>query len=142
MTNIPYIEAGVAAFDVIDTYTKTFLNLGEHPRLAAYPFKVEPETSLQQFAVVGLNAAGNLVMSNFGASPSDGDDVKAIGVLTQAVTAGAESEGDTTVPVWYSGHFGNIDALVWHEDYDSDELKLAAFRNSPTPTTIVTAKRV
>lgn len=140
MVTVPYIEAGQAAFDVLDTYNQNFLHIGEHPRLASFPMKVEPETSLLQFAVVGVNAGGNLVMASLGAD-SDGDDILPVGVLTQAVTAGPESDGDTTVPVWYSGHFGNIDALVWHDDFDTDQLKLDAFKGSPTPTTVVVAKR-
>jgi hypothetical protein len=68
----------------------------------------------------------------------DQGGVKAIGVLAHAASLGASGAG--TGQVWYSGCF-DMDALVWDASFDTDAKKEAAFRGSPTPTTIIVAKR-
>jgi hypothetical protein len=135
MVNVPYIEAGLAAFEQLDTHTKTFLNvlLAPKPPIAV---KCAPGTSFEAFSVVGLDGSGNLALAEADGTP------KARYILTQAVPeVQDESLGEVTVPVWYSGQFGNLDALVWHASFTTDELKLAAFDDAPTPTTIVVSKR-
>jgi len=128
---VPYSEAGLAAFEQLDTFLQKFVLMGEHPRLAAGVFTVKANEVLEQFTVVGISA-GKIEKAQF-----DGDP-KAVGVLTQAVTGNAG--GTTTVAVWYSGNF-NIDALVWDASYDTDAKKLAAFDGADTPTTIRMGKR-
>lgn len=61
-----------------------------------------------------------------------------IGVLAHAASLGGTGTG--TGPVWYSGAF-NLNALVWDASFDTDAKKEAAFRGSPTPTTIIIANR-
>ena len=81
--------------------------------------------------------------TSFGAAAMSGGadqgGVQATFVLAHATALGAS--GTTNGPCWYSGCF-NIDALVWDASFDTDAKKLAAFRGAPTPTTILTAKRV
>ena len=64
--------------------------------------------------------------------------VQPVGVLAHAASLGGSGAG--TGPVWYSGAF-NGEALVWHETFDTDAEKEAAFRGAPTPTNIIIAKR-
>ncbi|MFC3724398.1 head decoration protein [Neoaquamicrobium sediminum] len=134
---VPYLEAGEAAFEVLDEYTQRFLLSGNHPPLApGYPMRVDADQALSQFHVVGLDADGDLVPATWNADPALA--VKAIGVVTQAVVG--NSDGTTTVPVFYSGCF-NPDALVWDASFDTEGKKMTAFNGSPTPTTITLRKR-
>lgn len=135
--NIPYAEAGKAAFEKLDDYTSTFLISGSFPALApGYPLPVKAGTILAQFAVVGLDASGDLVKATWNATPANA--VKPIGVVTQAVAGAAD--GSTTVDVIYSGCF-NPDALVWDASFDTAEKKVSAFVGSPTPTQILIRAR-
>ncbi len=69
----------------------------------------------------------------------DAGGVKPIGVLAHAVSLGAS--GTATGPVWYSGCY-NMDALVWHESFDTEAKKLAAFDQAGLSiTNIIVAKR-
>lgn len=134
---VPYPEVGLAAFEQLDTYLQKFLLTGSHPALApGFPMKIAANQTLQQFHVVGLNAAGAIVPAVYSATPAS--LIKPVGIVTQAVVGNAS--GTTTVPVWYSGCF-NPDALIWDASWTTDELKAAAFIGSPTPTTILIRKR-
>ena len=135
---VPYADPGVAAFEVLDTYTQEFLLAGNHPELApAYSFPLDNSTSFAQFSVVGLDASGNLALAVTG-SVDPANDIQAIGVLAHSASLGASGTG--TGQVWYSGCF-NMDALVWDVSFDTDAKKEAAFRGAPTPTNIIVAKR-
>jgi hypothetical protein len=94
---VPYHEAGLAAFEDLDTYFQKFLLSGDHPRLASFPMTVKANEALAQFTVVGLDATGKLVKAVFD-DEEDGSPIQAIGFLTQAVTGNAG--GTTTVPVF------------------------------------------
>jgi hypothetical protein len=134
---IPYPEAGLAAFEALDSYEAGLLISGNWPPLSpGYPLEVKADEELPQFAVVGLDSDGKLVMATYDDDPSAA--IKPIGICTQAVKG--DSGGGTTVPVIYSGCF-NPDMLVWDDSFDTDEKKLNAFVGSPTPTQIVLRKR-
>lgn len=140
MANVtpPYADRGVASFEVLDTYLQNNLLAGNHPELKpAFSYPMANSTTFAQFSVVGLNAAGNIALAVMGSVDPD-DDIKPIGVLPHAVALGAT--GTMNAPVWYSGCF-DMDALVWDDSYDTEAKKLAAFQGSPTPTTILVAKR-
>jgi hypothetical protein len=134
---VPYHEAGLAAFEDLDTYFQKFLLSGDMPRLASFPMTVKANETLAQFTVVGLDAGGKLVKAVFD-DEEDGSPIKAVGVLTQAVVGNAG--GTTTVPVFFSGCF-NPAALVWDASFDTDAKKLAAFNGSPSPTQITLRAR-
>lgn len=135
--SVPYLEAGEAAFEVLDEYAQRFLISGNHPMLSpGYPMRVKADEVLTQFQVVGLDANGDLVPAVFHTTPANA--VQAVGVVTQAVTG--NSDGTTTVPVFYSGCF-NPDALAWDDSFDTDDKKAGAFNGAPTPTTITLRKR-
>lgn len=137
MANItpPYADPGRASFEVLDTYQQNFLLAGNDPALKpAYSFASASATELAQFAVVGLDADGEIVAAVRG-SAAPADDIQPIGVL-----AHAKQSGETRAHVWYSGAF-NMAALVWDASYATDAQKEAAFRGAPTPTTIIVAKR-
>lgn len=134
---VPYAQAGLAAFEELDTYEKDFLISGSWPVLSpGYPLPVEGEEELLKFQVVGLNGDGRLVPATWHATPANA--IKPIGVVTQAVVGAADHS--TTVPVFYSGCF-NPEALVWDASFDTDAKKVNAFVASPTPTQIVIRAR-
>lgn len=137
MANItpPYADPGRASFEVLDSYFQDFLLAGNDPELKpAYSFASDTATVLAQFAVVGLDADGEVVAAIRG-SADPVNDIRPIGILAHAKVA-----GDVRAHVWYSGAF-NMDALVWGASYMTDAQKEAAFRGAPTPTTIIIAKR-
>lgn len=128
---VPYPEAGLAAFETLDSYSANILYSGSHPEPApGYPFPVTADLELKQFEVVSITA-GKLVKATASGS-------KAIGIVSQAVKGA--SDGSTTVPVLYSGCF-NPDALVWDASFDTLEKKQAAFSGSPTPTNVLLRER-
>ncbi len=139
MANVtpPYADPGRASFEELDTYLQNFLLAGIHPELKpAVSAPLPNSVTYAQFTVVGRNASGQLVPATWNADPELA--VKPIGVLAHAASLGASGTGTGTF--WYSGCF-NIDALVWDATFDTDAKKLAAFEGSPTPTTIIAAKR-
>ena len=97
-------------------------------------FPIGQNTTLEAYSVVGLDGSGNLAMAKTSSTA-----VVPMGVLLAKVVTGA---GQTDrVPIYRQGNF-NLDALVWHADYDTDAKKAAAFRGSPTPTNIIVRKRL
>lgn len=127
---IPYPEAGLAAFEQLDNYSAGLLISGSFPPLApGYPLPIGAGVELAQFAVVGLSG-GNLVMAT--------NAIKPVGVLTQHVIG--DADGGTTVDIFFSGCF-NPAMLVWHADFNTDAKKVAAFMGSPSPTQILIRAR-
>ena len=133
----PYADPGRASFEVMDDYTQKFLLAGSHPELKpAVSAPLPNSVTYAQFLVVGRNALGQLVPAVWDAV--EANRVRPIGVLAHAASLGGTGTGTGTF--WYSGCF-NMDALVWGVSFDTDAKKLAAFEGSPTPTTIIVAKR-
>lgn len=133
----PYRDPGRASFEVLDDYTQNFLLAGIHPELKpAFSAPIPNNANYAQFTVVGKNGSGQLVPATWDADPEVA--IKPIGVLAHAASLGASGTGTGTF--WYSGCF-NMDALVWDASFNTDAKKLAAFEGSPTPTTIIVAKR-
>lgn len=139
MANVtpPYADPGRASFEELDTYLQNFLLGGNHPELKpAVSAPLPNSVTYAQFTVVGRNSSGQLVPAVWNAV--EASRVRPIGVLAHAASLGASGTGTGTF--WYSGCF-NMDALVWGASYDTEAKKLAAFEGSPTPTTIIVAKR-
>lgn len=133
----PYADPGRASFEVMDDYTQNFLLAGIHPELKpAVSAPLPNNANYAQFTVVGRNASGQLVPAVWDAV--EANRVRPVGVLAHAASLGASGTGTGTF--WYSGCF-NMDALVWGASFDTEAKKLAAFEGSPTPTTIIVAKR-
>lgn len=133
----PYADPGRASFEVLDDYTQNFLLAGSDPKLKpAVSAPLPNSVNYAQFTVVGRNASGQLVPAVWDAV--EANRVRPIGVLAHAASLGASGTGTGTF--WYSGCF-NMDELVWPASFDTDAKKLAAFEGSPTPTTIIVAKR-
>lgn len=128
---MPYLEAGLASFEALDSYTQGFLLSGSDPKLEpGFPMPMKVGQALRQFEVVTVDAEGLLVPAQAG-EPAQF-------VCTQAVAA--PTGAGVTVPVWFAGCF-NPDALLWHASYTTDALKAAAFTGAPTPTRIMIRKR-
>lgn len=140
MANVtpPYEDGyGRALFEQMDTYLQNYLLSGVFPPLEpAISVKQKASTTLALHSVVGLDDNGDLVLATYDADPEVA--VKPIGVLAHASTAGAS--GTVYAQVWYSGCF-NPAKLVWDTTFNTDALKEAAFRGSPTPTQIVIRAR-
>jgi len=99
---VPYLDAGKAAFEELDTYMASFLTLGDYPPLVSTPIEMAAGTSFSQFQVVGRDGAGKLVPAvysapsfatldlTFSGTGTDGDTVTINGVvytLKDAITA-------------------------------------------------------
>jgi hypothetical protein len=122
-TNIPFGAPGVASF-ASDSYGQREVRSGDTPVTTTTEL-VGASTDLPIYSVVGRtgNAAGGaLVLAD--------DTVDAMGITTAPVTTGVG--GATTVDVYRSGMF-NPDALNWHEDFDTDLKKFAAFEGGVSP---------
>lgn len=133
MVNIPYSEVGVANFEVSDSFSQTELFNSAIPHPVTEDFPVGQSTTLEALSVVGLSG-GNLVMAKTSSTA-----VVPIGITTAKVVTGV---GETDrIAIFRAGNF-NPAALTWHADYNTDDLKAAAFRGSPSPTNIVIRKRL
>lgn len=131
---IPPSTMGVASFEQADTFTSVELFNHSQPEPITEDFPVGQSTDLPARAVVGLDANGNLAFAKTSAPA-----IVPIGVtLTPVKTAAGQT---TRAPIYRAGNF-NLDALVYHADYDTDAKKAAAFRGSSTPTQIVVRKRL
>ena len=122
------LTAGVAGSysETIGASPDPFIT-GDVPALFSTDELVLEDEVLEARSVVGLDAAGKLVMAKTTATA-----VKPIGVLIYAVATGA---GDNTVRASvYRGGVFNPDLLVWHADYSTDELKRLAFEGASSPT--------
>jgi hypothetical protein len=127
---IPYPEAGLAAFEALDTWSADLLISGSWPELQpGVTFIVTADEVLTQFQVVGLTA-GKLVPATTTVTP--------IGIMSQSVTGNAG--GTTTVSVLMSGCF-NPDMLGWDATFATDALKANAFMGAPSPTQILIRSR-
>lgn len=134
VTTIPLSQAGIASGELNDGFVSQELFNSAIPLPVTEDFVVAASTTLAAFSVVGLDGSGNLVMAKTSSTA-----VLPIGVLVTPVATGV---GQTDrVPVYRAGNF-NLDALVWHADYDTDAKKAAAFRGSPSPTNIIVRKRL
>lgn len=126
-TNLSYKNAGahgVPAFEKIDDYVDSNLVAGAEPAIPS-PNRIllGDNLNLAQFSVVGLNAAGKLVLATYNADPALA--VKPIGVLMQAATSGAGNTtkyGEVSLGGCYnagSDDAGTDSPLVWDASYNT-----------------------
>lgn len=134
--NIPVGSNGIAAFEQGDTYSQVELFNSAIPPLTTEDFEVAASTTLVDRAVVGLNAAGKLVMAQTSATA-----VVPLGVVPDGAGIVTDGSNAKRIPIYRSGNF-NPAALVYHADYDTVAKKCAAFRDSPTPTNIIVRPRL
>lgn len=112
MANItpPYADMGRASFEVLDTYLQNFLLAGPHPELVpAFSFPLPNSVSYAQFSVVGLDAAGKLVMATEGLNAAvatgvltfsgvgTADDTITIGGVVYTLKAAAAADYEVTI---------------------------------------------
>lgn len=103
---------------------------GDSPSVFTEALPIATNQVLAARTVVALNASGHLV-----AAEAD-NDPKAIGILVYAVDTTGIAAGVADAEVYRGGVF-NPDLLVWPASFNTDALKLAAFRGSPSPTVIL-----
>lgn len=132
--NIAQPVPGIAAFDASDVIAAAELFNNAIPHPVTEDFPVGASTDLKAYSVVGLSAAGNLVLAQ-----TSGTAVVPIGITVTGAKTGA---GQTDrIAVYRAGNF-NPAALTWHADYDTAEKKAAAFRGAPAPTNILIRERL
>ena len=123
--------AGMAAkrTETINPSPEAFIT-GDNPNVYSEALPIATNQVLAARTVVALNASGHLV-----AAEADGDP-KAIGILAYAVDTTGITAGVADAEVYRGGCF-NPDLLVWPASFNTDALKFAAFRGSPSPTVIL-----
>ena len=129
MSNIPYGDPGVAAFQS-DEFGRIELTAGDTPAWADEVLTVAAGTGdLPLYSVVSVNGSGEVIPAVLGTS-------EAIGFTASAyVSAG----GVLKVKVCRMAHVF-IDALNWPASYNTDVKRLGAFRAAPAPTGIIVSK--
>jgi hypothetical protein len=106
---------------------------GSQPEQFVTDIEVAASQTLAALSVVGLDANGRLI-------PAVAGTTQAIGIMAYAVT----TDASTTYKVgrvYRSGCF-NPDLLVWPASYNTDPLKMNAFRGAPSPTQILMRRPV
>ncbi|PZR90333.1 MAG: hypothetical protein DI537_19145 [Stutzerimonas stutzeri] len=100
---------------------------GSFPEVSTEDMTVAASQTIPAYTPVGLNGSGHIV-------PAVSGTTQAIGIVVHDVTTGASPI--TGFPVWRAGVF-NPAMLAWPASYNTDELKLEAFRGAPSPTQII-----
>lgn len=127
---------GRASFEELDRFTQEFLLAGSEPALSpAITLPQAASTTLAQFAVVGLNASGQVVMAT---EDGAGTPIKAAFIVAHASTVGS---GGGNVQVFYTGCFNLDGPLVWPATLNTEAERLSAFIGSPSPSQIIIRKR-
>lgn len=92
-TYIPYDQVGIANFDTTDTFSQVELFNSTEPAITTEDFEVAANTTLLARAVVGLNAAGKLVMASDdvvgGARATNALTLTGVGTANETVTIGS-----------------------------------------------------
>lgn len=127
------LTAGVASqsSDVINPAANPLVT-GDAPALATEPLPVAADQVLEARELVGFDGSGNLIPAVLGTTA-------AIGFVMYAIDTTGEAAGAVEVEVVRQGVF-NPDLLVWDATYNTDAKKRAAFRDAPTPTSIIIRK--
>lgn len=118
---------GVPAFEALDTYTQQTLLCSANPaQMETVRVLLADSLTLAKFSVVGLNAAGKLVLA-LDDQTTPANNIDPIGVLAHAAVSGATN---TTKfgEVHLTGDY-NIDAdspLVWDASFTTAALKTFA----------------
>lgn len=120
--NIPYGQAGLAAFEAGDTYSSVELFSGDTP-VTTTSEKVQSGVAIPAFSVVARDAGGYIVLAQKGAAAPLGVPV---GITTAEITA---YTADHMAAVFRTGCF-NPAALNWHASYVTDADKQFAFEGS------------
>lgn len=111
--------------DEISATAEGFI-MGDVPAIVTEDMTFAVNQNIPARTPVALDGSGDLVIAAAG-TPAVGFTV------IDVVTGAAPKRG---VPVYRSGVF-NPALANWPASYNTDELKLEAFRGAPTPTTIV-----
>lgn len=135
MTNIPTSYKlsdvfGRPAFEVLDTYTQQNLLAGAIPGLTpANRIPLSTGFDQPQFAVVGLNADGELALAVRGSVDPD-DDIAVIGVLAHAADeTGTSTHGEVLLTGCFN--VGADSPLVFDASFTTVDEKVAATAGNP-----------
>lgn len=126
MTDIPIGNPGRAE-DAFEAFTQRDLLLSDTPTFFTEDMTLAASQDIALYEVVGVDGSGNII-------PAVSGTTEAIGIAAGAITSGVGE--NPTIQIIRGGHF-NADMLVWDATYNTDALKIAAFRGADTPTQIV-----
>lgn len=124
--------AGIPAqgSDVINATPEGFIT-GDIPAVSTEDMTFAASQNIPARTPVGFDGSGDLVPAVLGG----GSPIPAIGMTVIAVVTPG-SGAKKAAPVYRSGTF-NPALVNWPASYDTDEKKLEAFRDAPTPTVII-----
>lgn len=121
----PYADPGRASFEQLDTYLQNFLLAGHDPELKpAYSFPLPNSVDYKQFSVLGLDAAGKLVLATNGGSAAaasgtltfsgtgTADDTVTIGTVTYKLVAAPADANDVKIGAAAADTAANIAAAI------------------------------
>lgn len=112
------------------------LIVGETPAVATVDMTIAASQTIPAYTPVGLNAGGHLVPAVHDAG-TPANAIKPVGITLYDITTPASPVQG--IPVLIQGCL-NKDMLAWPASFNTDELKLEAFRGAPTPTSIIIRK--
>lgn len=157
MANItpPYADPGRASFEVMNTYLQNFLLAGNDPELKpAYPFPLPNSVSYAQFSVVGLNAAGKLVMATEGVNPAaatgtltfsgvgTANDTITIGGVVYTLVAAADAPYEVTIGGSVTASAANLVAVINGTDDNETPAHPDVSATSAVGVVTVTARQI
>lgn len=102
------------------------LIVGETPAVVVEDMTFAASQTIPALTPVGFNGAGNLIPAVAGTTQAIG--ITLIDLASTASVVGAPVMRQACV---------NKDVVAWPASYNTDKLKLEAFRAAPTPTAIV-----
>lgn len=133
--HVPAPEPGIAGFSRESWDSDQDPRYGEGVPTTTHETVSSPGAlNLKLYSVVNISAAGVISMAEYAAGESNANAILA--------TAGAVfGAGDSmSLPFYREGHW-NMDALVWHASFDTDEKKRRAFEGSISPNIFVSKKK-
>lgn len=134
MTTIPIGNPGLAGGVTTENFKKFEVLLSDKPPVFGEEVEVAGgfTGTLELYSVVKLDAAGRIAGLADNATGSNAAGAR--GILATRIE---KSDGSTPKAYIYRGGHFNIDMLVWDNAFNTDALKIAAFRDAPTPSAMV-----
>lgn len=135
-TNMPQLAGFPGQWSDTITPVPEGLIVGETPAVVTVDMTIAASQTIPAYTPVGLNSSGHIVPAVHDAG-TPANAIKPVGITLYDITTPASPVQG--IPVLIQGCL-NKDMLAWPASFNTDELKLEAFRGAPTPTSIVVRK--